>query len=325
MKNNKGITLIALIVTIIIMLILAGVTIYISSGDGLFNQTKKAAFQTEVRQIQEQVENRKTVVIAKNNRRIPASFDISFDDLDLDKSIKNKYNGKLVIVNGELYYEPSLLTEEEIEWVEELGINKKGFFVDVIISSKSEGNQENGIYKCANIFNNVFEEYPDAIIGLTFVAEASTINSGDPNIINYPIVMSDQGLELDNSTYTTTNSYKRTEGIYLIAGKYNMPISQLIREYNYNTLSSNIKQEVDDVMALYPLNIDDNIGETIADAITTGIKFILVNDDEILLVGFENIVDITDTRQVISKEEFSRTFSYTESGDKITITSLKYT
>ena len=43
MKGNKGITLIALIITIIIMLILAGVTINIAVNGGLFTQAQKAA------------------------------------------------------------------------------------------------------------------------------------------------------------------------------------------------------------------------------------------------------------------------------------------
>ncbi len=44
MMKNKGITLVALVVTIIIMLILAGVTLNIALGDnGLIKQTKKAA------------------------------------------------------------------------------------------------------------------------------------------------------------------------------------------------------------------------------------------------------------------------------------------
>ena len=43
-KKEKGITLVALVVTIIILLILAGVTISMTlSGQGLFDRTKNAA------------------------------------------------------------------------------------------------------------------------------------------------------------------------------------------------------------------------------------------------------------------------------------------
>ena len=40
-KENKGVTLIALAVTIIIMLILAGVTVKIATGGGIIDKTKK--------------------------------------------------------------------------------------------------------------------------------------------------------------------------------------------------------------------------------------------------------------------------------------------
>lgn len=44
MKNEKGITLVALVVTIIVLLILAGVTIGMAtSGTGIFGRAKNAA------------------------------------------------------------------------------------------------------------------------------------------------------------------------------------------------------------------------------------------------------------------------------------------
>ena len=47
MKNKKGITLIALIITIIVMLILVGVTVTVSINGGLFNTAKDAANNTQ--------------------------------------------------------------------------------------------------------------------------------------------------------------------------------------------------------------------------------------------------------------------------------------
>jgi len=48
MKNYKGITLIALIITIIVMLILVSVTITIAVNGGLFDYAKKAAKDTNM-------------------------------------------------------------------------------------------------------------------------------------------------------------------------------------------------------------------------------------------------------------------------------------
>ena len=47
MKNNKGITLIALIITIIVMLILAAVSITMAVNGGLFGYAKQASEETE--------------------------------------------------------------------------------------------------------------------------------------------------------------------------------------------------------------------------------------------------------------------------------------
>ena len=49
MKNNKGITLIALVVTIIVLLILAGVSIAMLSGEnGILNKASSAGEETKI-------------------------------------------------------------------------------------------------------------------------------------------------------------------------------------------------------------------------------------------------------------------------------------
>ena len=50
MKNNKGVTLIALVITIILLLILAGITIgSLISGNGLFSKAEYAKIETRGR------------------------------------------------------------------------------------------------------------------------------------------------------------------------------------------------------------------------------------------------------------------------------------
>jgi len=46
MKNQKGITLVALVVTIVVLLILAAVSISIAFNGGIFQQAKNAAQET---------------------------------------------------------------------------------------------------------------------------------------------------------------------------------------------------------------------------------------------------------------------------------------
>lgn len=56
MKNNKGITLIALVVTIIVLLILAGVSIAMLTGqNGILNRGQSAAIESAVTDAKEQI------------------------------------------------------------------------------------------------------------------------------------------------------------------------------------------------------------------------------------------------------------------------------
>lgn len=54
MKKNKGITLVALVVTIIILLILAGISIISLTGNGLFEKARLAKEKQENAQIEEE-------------------------------------------------------------------------------------------------------------------------------------------------------------------------------------------------------------------------------------------------------------------------------
>ena len=62
--NKKGITLVALIVTIIILLILATITISLIVGeDGIVKKTKESKDKTELTQIVERLDNASSAVI----------------------------------------------------------------------------------------------------------------------------------------------------------------------------------------------------------------------------------------------------------------------
>ena len=54
MRNERGITLIALVVTIVVLLILAGVTItYALGNNGLFTNAQQAEYNTELGNIRD--------------------------------------------------------------------------------------------------------------------------------------------------------------------------------------------------------------------------------------------------------------------------------
>ncbi|MBR3152555.1 MAG: hypothetical protein IKF52_02990, partial [Clostridia bacterium] len=57
LKKQKGITLIALVITIIVLLILAGVTIAMVVGDnGILTRSREAKDTTNIKKIQEEVD-----------------------------------------------------------------------------------------------------------------------------------------------------------------------------------------------------------------------------------------------------------------------------
>ena len=55
MRNNKGITLVALVITIIVMLILVAVSVSVALNGGLFDKAREASWRTVLAQIQEDV------------------------------------------------------------------------------------------------------------------------------------------------------------------------------------------------------------------------------------------------------------------------------
>ena len=64
MKNNKGITLIALVITIIVLLILAGVSIAMLTGDnGILTQASTSKTNTQVAEVVERVDFVEVVLV----------------------------------------------------------------------------------------------------------------------------------------------------------------------------------------------------------------------------------------------------------------------
>ena len=128
-KFNRGITLVALVITIIVLLILAGVTIGAISGDnGILNNASLAKVSTEFAGYKEEVELYKT-------NKLLEDYDFEADTLTAGKTtieyegkpeeetgniktiiqnLEDKYIDKFIIINGTLY----LMATEGINDVE---------------------------------------------------------------------------------------------------------------------------------------------------------------------------------------------------------------
>ena len=181
-SSNSAITLIALIITIIVLLILAGVTIHMVVGDsGLFGKANEAKFKTMMSSYREEVnlytswkvtETMNTDTSGINSGEplksaIEQSIveDIKAEDVniaitDIIKDIKNKAKDYVVVYKGEIYYVSSKEVknnEKQIKWCNDIGIK-------VLEIKKEEGivvrngNYEliDGIYVCTPKLNEGF-------------------------------------------------------------------------------------------------------------------------------------------------------------------------
>ena len=112
-KKINGITLIALIITIIVLLILAGVSIAMLTGqNGILTQAQNAKQITEIAQIKEEwdVEKLGLKMQEQKFKEINASGE---NIKNYIKSMPDNLIGKISIVKGELAYDINKFTKEE--------------------------------------------------------------------------------------------------------------------------------------------------------------------------------------------------------------------
>lgn len=95
-KRNKGITLIALVVTVIVLLILAGIAINLTVGDnGIITRAERATIIQRLAEIKEQIE------FANSDARIgmvageSTHFSPNYSKIDLPENVSINNNGML--------------------------------------------------------------------------------------------------------------------------------------------------------------------------------------------------------------------------------------
>ncbi len=110
LKGNKGITLIALIITIIVLLILVGITIATLTGENkIMGKAQSAKIQSEKASIKEQIEL--AVVTSRINDNLDASIDINILETEL-----KKINGLNIESKGEGDDLPWTVTAKEFRF-----------------------------------------------------------------------------------------------------------------------------------------------------------------------------------------------------------------
>ena len=144
-KNNKGITLIALVITVVVLLILAGVSIVMLTGNsGILTQSMRAKISTELSSYKEELELFKIEQISKNNGFIEGSLTAGKNNLfyntqeeeeqgkgtirDIITNISDDYFEKLEVIKGELLINTK--DNNEIKVAKELGIEVNPYDIE---------------------------------------------------------------------------------------------------------------------------------------------------------------------------------------------------
>lgn len=102
MKNQKGITLIALVITIIVLLILAGVSIAMLTGDnGILTKATQSKSETGLAEVLERVNMELNAQLA--NAMAGDAFDEKSDIEENLETITGDYDVEATVTNGTTY------------------------------------------------------------------------------------------------------------------------------------------------------------------------------------------------------------------------------
>lgn len=186
LRDNKGITLIALVVMIIIILIIASVATY--SGISTLEGSKIITYSTELKMIQEQVEllNIKAKKDAKIN-----DLGVGVEDIS-DSELRNKLEKILQDVGISDYSGYRYLT---VKQVAELGVD--GIEQDIIINiSNKEVISVTGFIKDGKVYRTLKQMSDDKLIEDTY--KVNTNEEQNQNLIDFNCQYSSIGNDMYN-------------------------------------------------------------------------------------------------------------------------------
>ncbi len=123
---KKGISLVALVITIIVLIILAGTVILTVMQNGMIDKSKEAVFKTNIKSFIEDYTNTKLEKQLKDKGGFnETTINASFADNNMKEwipSITDEFIERIYISNGVFLADRTQYTEEEIVWLEELGV-----------------------------------------------------------------------------------------------------------------------------------------------------------------------------------------------------------
>ena len=181
MKKNKGITMIALIITIIILLILAGVSIALLTGkNGLIKKAELAKQKSEESELEENatlgeyenkiseyINNRDTITLSKEEyNKLKNANTYSKDEIEIGTWIDGKKVYRKVLLNNTLTSIEKVGTWTNYYLANELSI-------ETLVNGRFGRKDNNGII--TDIISDVNVRY-DSSTGYVQILKASTLN-----------------------------------------------------------------------------------------------------------------------------------------------------
>lgn len=126
MRNNKGVTMIALVLTISVLLVILAVTLSSVVGEqSILARTEEVIELAELKDLQDMWESK---IVDINPDKL--NFD-KLEDVFPEEQIPDQYRGKLAVKNGKIIYREDIeITEKEKDRLQSVGITKK--FIDEV-------------------------------------------------------------------------------------------------------------------------------------------------------------------------------------------------
>lgn len=247
MINNKGVTLVALVITIVLMLILVGVTVTNFRNYEVFDYAGKAINKSELLSIIEGLKAEE-VFVGKNNLNGTLSEILGND--------YSKYDSTFKVVNGELIYLGT--NENTIETLFELGQGEGTIEIASSICAVKGHN-----YKPANYLEPKTCTRCGQTEGEVLVAEGPHPDQNNSEDIG--IGTDGQLVNLDNWTYTT-NPLKWTltgyTGTYSERGEIEGKVPQIINGSNVTAMRSTFSGVTQlKVVPDIPVTVTDTLSE----------------------------------------------------------------
>ena len=167
MKREKGITIIALVITVIVLLILAGISVTgIFGEEGIITTAQLAAFSTEMQQIREKVEIKKVnhAAASLNGSETEGIFTEKFNgnEIKILDSLKRE-----ILFTRENYPEGKTVDDYEVEEFEKL-VDGEGNIDGIYVIDQETGNEKANTYIYDKETNVIYKIPATKIGGKTY-------------------------------------------------------------------------------------------------------------------------------------------------------------